>query len=311
MSADERVGPVGRLHELVAGDQRVVVSESGATVRAYEVAGRAVIEPFDGPDTPPIGCQGQLLAPWPNRVVDGRWSWESTPQQLWITEPERGHALHGLVRTLAWAPVGHRPGGITLAATLLAHPGWPFPLAFTVSYDLEPGGLVSRLTATNVGRSPCPYGAAVHPYLCLGGSAVDDVVLDLGAATYVATDDRLAPTGRHPTAGTPFAFDGSRPAGDRQVDNAFTDLARGPDGRVEAAVTTPDGRRVVVWGDASVRWWQVFTGDDLPDRYRRRTLAVEPMTCAPDALNSGDGLAVLAPGARHTMTWGVRPEPPS
>lgn len=304
---EDQLGPGGRLFEIIAGDQRAVVSESGATLRAYEAAGRAVVERFDGPDTEVVGCQGQILAPWPNRIVDGRWARDGTAYQLSITEPERGHALHGLVRTLAWEPVEHRPGGITLATTLLEHPGWPFPLAVTVTYDLHAGGLVSSLTATNVGRRPCPYGAAAHPYLALGGAPVDDVVLDLAADTYVATDDRLAPTGRHPTGGTPFAFDGRRPVGDRQVDSAYTDLVRLPDGRVEAGLTLPDGARTVVWGDATVRWWQLFTGDALPERWRRRTLAVEPMTCAPDALNSGDGLAVLSPGEGHTMTWGLRP----
>ena len=299
------VGPGGRLFEIESGDHRAVVSESGATLRVYEAAGRPVVEPFDGPDTEVVGCQGQILAPWPNRTVDGRWTGGGTTYQLWLTEPERGHAIHGLVRTLAWTPVDPRPDRITLATTLLEHPGWPFPLSFSVTYAVGPEGLVSTVTATNVGRRPCPYGAAAHPYLHLGGAAVDDVVVDLAAATVVETDDRLAPTGRRPTAGSPFAFDGSGPIGDRRVDNAFTDLARLPDGRAAATLTTPDGARTTLWGDASVGWWQLFTGDALPERWRRTTLAVEPMTCAPDALNSGDGLVVLPPGASHTLTWGV------
>lgn len=309
MTASEGVGPGGRLFGIATGGDRAVISESGATLRSYEVAGRPVVEAFAGPDSEPVGCQGQILAPWPNRVVDGRWRWGSTDLQLDITEPQRGHALHGLVRTLAWAPVdppAAEPGRITLAATLLAHPGWPFPLAFSVTYALGPDGLTSRLTATNIGRTPCPYGAAAHPYLALGGGRVDDAVLDLPAATWVATDDRLAPRGRRPTAGSAHRFDGSAPIGDRIVDTAFTDLDRHSNGRVEAALTTPDGHRTVLWGDGSVRWWQVFTGHDLPEPYRRRTLAVEPMTCAPDALNSGDGLVVLQPGEGHTLTWGVR-----
>jgi aldose 1-epimerase len=94
----------------------------------YEVGSRPVIEPFDGPDTVVIGCQGEVLAPWPNRVVDGRWKWAATSHQLWITEPARGHALHGLVRTLAWTVAAREPHQVELETTLLAHPGWPFPL---------------------------------------------------------------------------------------------------------------------------------------------------------------------------------------
>jgi aldose 1-epimerase len=163
-----------------------------------------------------------------------------------------------------------------------------------------------RLTARNIGREECPFGAGVHPYLALPGGSVDEAVLRLPAATWLATDDRLAPTNRHPTAGTHYRFDGDAPIGDRQVDHAFTDLERTADGRVEASVTAPDGRTAIVWGDATVRWWQVFTGDDLPPPWRRTTLAVEPMTCGPDALNTGDDLVILQPGQSHSMTWGIR-----
>ena len=295
----------GRLFEIGHGDQRAVVTESGATLRVYEVAGRPVVEPFEGPETPVIGCQGQVLAPWPNRVVDGRWTWKSTEHQLWITEPERGHALHGLVRALAWTPAAVAAHRIELEATLLAHPGWPFPLHLDATYELGPAGLTSRLVATNIGPAACPYGAGTHPYLALPGGTVDDAGLVIPAATWVATDDRLAPLDRRATAGSPYDFRVGARVGARQVDNAFTDLDRLPDGRVEARATAPDGRTTVVWGDASVRWWQLFTGDVLPERWRRRTLALEPMTCGPDALNTGEDVVVLEPGESHAMTWGL------
>ena len=304
---DQPVGlpPAGRVLEIVAGDQRAVVTESGATLRAYTVGRRPVIEAFDGPEAVVVGSQGEILAPWPNRVVDGRWTWQGEEQQLSITEPDRGHALHGLVRTLTWSVVEHRADFVELDVLLLAHPGWPFPLHCAVTYALRPDGLTSTLTATNVGRRPCPYGAAVHSYLAVAGRVVDDAVLHLPAATWLATDGRLSPTTRQATAGTEYDFSDGTPIGSRQADTAFTDLPRAADGRVEASLTTPDGHRTVLWGDESVRWWQLFTGDALADPWRRTTLAVEPMTCAPNALNTGEDLVVLEPGERHTLTWGI------
>lgn len=295
----------GRLFEIVAGDQRAVVTESGATLRTYDVGPRPVVEPFDGPESPVVGCQGELLAPWPNRTVDGAWTWGAERHQLWLTEPERGHALHGLVRTLAWRPVEVAAEEVVLETTLLAHPGWPFPLHFRASYRLGPKGLAARLTATNIGRHACPYGAAAHPYLAIPGGTVDDARLDIRAATWVETDHRLAPLGHRATAGTPYGFSGDAPVGPRRADNAYTDLERLADGGVEAALTAPDGRTTVVWGDASVRWWQLFTGDALPARWRRRAVALEPMTCGPNALNTGVDLVVLEPGGSSTMTWGL------
>jgi aldose 1-epimerase len=305
--AEGPVAPVGRLFEITEGDQRAVITESGATLRAYDAGRRRVLEPLGQPDTPVVGCQGEILAPWPNRVVDGRWIWGSTERQLSITEPERGHALHGLVRTLRWSPVEAAPSRIALETVLLAHPGWPFPLHLTVSYELGSGGLSSRLTATNIGRETSPYGAAVHPYFAGAGCSVDETVVEIPAATWLATDDRLAPLDRRPTAGTPYAFDAGSPIGARVVDNAFTDLERLPDGRVEARLRFADGSGTVVWGDTSVRWWQLFTGDALPSPWRRTAVAVEPMTCGPDALNTREDLVLLDPGQSHTLGWGISP----
>ena len=51
----------------------------------------------------------------------------------------------------------------------------------------------------------------------------------------------------------------------------------------------------------------LFTGDPLPDVHRRFSLAVEPMTCPPNAFRTGDGLIRLEPGSSFTGTWGVAP----
>ena len=65
---------------------------------------------------------------------------------------------------------------------------------------------------------------------------------------------------------------------------------------------------VSLWMDEAFGYLMLFTGDTIadPDR-RRRGLAVEPMTAAPDAFNSGDGLLVLDPGRPARRCGGSRP----
>jgi aldose 1-epimerase len=59
--------------------------------------------------------------------------------------------------------------------------------------------------------------------------------------------------------------------------------------------------------DAAYTHLMLFTGDTLPETGRRRRgLGVEPMTCAPNAFASGDGLIRLEPGESVTTTWGAR-----
>ena len=50
----------------------------------------------------------------------------------------------------------------------------------------------------------------------------------------------------------------------------------------------------------------LFTGDPLPD-VARRSLAVEPMTCPPNAFRTGRDLIHLAPGQSVSSRWGIHP----
>jgi aldose 1-epimerase len=61
-----------------------------------------------------------------------------------------------------------------------------------------------------------------------------------------------------------------------------------------------------LWADERYPYLMIFTGDGLPDG-ARRSVAVEPMTCAPNAFSSGNGLVLLEPGESHAAAWGITP----
>ena len=81
----------------------------------------------------------------------------------------------------------------------------------------------------------------------------------------------------------------------------FSDLDRDEDGRVRVVIG-----ETTLWADERYPYLMIFTGDGLPD-VQRRSLAVEPMTCAPNAFVSGDGLVRLEPGESHAGAWGISP----
>jgi aldose 1-epimerase len=94
--------------------------------------------------------------------------------------------------------------------------------------------------------------------------------------------------------------------GEQQIDYAFTDLARDEAGRAVCRLTAPDGATAELWADESYPFIELYTGDTLSPPRRRRGLAVEPMTCAPNAFRSGEGLIRLEPGQTHRSRWGAR-----
>jgi aldose 1-epimerase len=268
-----------------------------------------VILGSDADELPPAGA-GQLLVPWPNRIDGGRYSFGGAGFQLGLTEPARGNAIHGLTRWTAWTLVSHDAGSVLLRSAPHGYQGYPFGLEIEAGYRLHPdSGLRVDITARNRGSRSAPYGTGSHPYLTLRTASVDDCELSLSAASWLPVDDRGIPSGPPVTVeGTPYDFRRPRPIGSTQLDHALTGLDRDGDGRAWAHLTADAGAgsRVSLWAGAGYRWLQVFTGDPLgPDR-RRKALAVEPMTCPPNAFVTGDDLLVLEPGEAVTHSWGIQ-----
>jgi len=296
--------PSGRQLELRSGDQRAVVVEVGAGLRSYSVGGRELLDGYGLDEMATVG-RGQVLMPWPNRIADGRYAFAGATHQLALNEPEERNAIHGLVRWAPWSVGRAETDRIVLEHTLHPQPGYPFSLALRLEYSLSAGGLRVASTATNVGSSACPFGSGAHPYLTLGTETVDPVVLRMPGRTVLQVDGRGIPAGTAPVEGTEYDFRRPRPIAGTKLDHAFTDLDRDDDGLARVQLDHA-GLEVTLWLDGSYRYVQLFTGDGLPN-VSRRSLAVEPMTCAPNAFQSGDGLLVLEPGESATAAWGIQP----
>jgi aldose 1-epimerase len=287
---------------LTLGDQQAVVHARGGRVETYRAGGTEVLAGGENPEL--FAFRGALLAPWPNRVAGARWRWQAKELVLPVNDPGSGSALHGLVFDVDWSVEQIDATIVLLSYAIAAQPGYPFPLQLTASYALDRGGLRCALRAVNVGAEPAPVGLGVHPYVAVPG-VVDDVVLTLPATTLLETDSTWQETGRRAAAGTGLDFSSGRRIGDAALDDAFTDVRADDDGCSRAGVELPDGRLVTVWAGSSCRWWQVYTADTLLPADRRRSVAVEPMTCPPNTLNTGE-IDVIAPGEALQLDWGFQ-----
>lgn len=293
--------------ELRHGPYAAYVASVGASLRALQHDGRDLVVPF-GPDEVRPAYRGVALAPWPNRVVDGRYTFEGVSHQLPLTEPDRGHALHGLATWLDFDIVEQTASEVVLTATIEPQAGYPWRVAVTVRYTLDEGGLHTEVAARNESGTPAPVGLSGHPYLIAGSGRVDDWTLELPAGRYLVVDDeRLIPQYDESVATrSAFDFRSPRRIGATFIDHAFTALDRDPDGIATVRLVAPDGDGVGLAWDGASPWVQIHTADrpDAPE-LSRIGLAVEPMTCAPDAFNSGTDLIVLTPGQRTEAGWTV------
>jgi aldose 1-epimerase len=287
----------GQQFTIAAGKHRATVVEVGAGLRRYTHAGRDVTGTYGEGVLPPKGC-GITLVPWPNRLRAGRYTFDGTTQQAALTEPKTGNAIHGLGRWARWTPLAQTRSRITLALDIVPQNGYPFEVRAEVTYTLHAArGLTVTARAQNCGQQRAPFGAGFHPYLAAGGP-LERTRVKVPASTVLVVDDAQIPIAAKPVAGTSFDLRRGARLGERRFDDGFTGL-RFSDGRAVASVDDTQ-----LWVDENWRYLQVFTVDDLAGM---PAVAVEPMTCAPDAFNSGDGLIVLEPGTSWSGTWGIMP----
>jgi aldose 1-epimerase len=292
--------------EIAHGEQRVAVGALGGGLRSYEVGGRPIIDGFPAGERPTSG-RGQVLVPWPNRIENGSYEFDGKRMQLPLTEPEHGNAIHGLVRRAEWNVVDLATDRVVLEYLLEAQPGYPFALALSIEYALSEAGLMVTTTARNLGPDPCPYGCGQHPYLTLGTPTVDPLRLEVPAEVVVFSDERGLPERSASVGGTEYDFRAGRTIGAIVLDNAYTELERDPGGRANVLLDDPEsGAGLTLWVDESYGYVMVFTGDPLPD-VARRSVAVEPMTCPPNAFRTGESLIRLAPGESTSSRWGIEP----
>jgi aldose 1-epimerase len=300
------LAPSGEQFELVLGEQRAVVVGFGGGLRSYSASGKDLLDGY-GPDEMSSSGRGQVLIPWPNRVQGGSYDFGGRTHQLALDEPAAGNAIHGLVRWAGWTAAEREASRVVLEHTLHPQPGYPFALAVSIDYALVPEGLRVRTRATNVGAAACPFGAGAHPYVTVGTPTVDSALLHVPASDVLRSDEHGIPFASGSVEGTELDFTQPRPIGQTKLDTAFTSLERNGDGIASVDLRHPDqGYGVSVWVDDSYRYLMLYTGDDRPD-VRRRSLAVEPMTCPPNAFRSGDDLIVLEPGEWFEGAWGIAP----
>lgn len=288
------IAPTGTQYQLAHGRYRATVTEVGAVLRSLTVDGRELLWTF-AEDQAPRSSMGRHLIPWPNRIRDGRYRFEGNSYQLPITEVPRHNASHGLGVGLPWQLVSHTDDAITQRATIYPQPGWPFVLTVEITHELDDNGVTVTVEAVNDGAVALPYGYGVHPYFAVP-EGVASARLRAPFSRRLLVDERMLPTDLILAEGDDDLSE-EVTIGDLSLDTAFT----GAPAPWEVVLTTAHST-ITVWAGETLPWVQLF----IPNS--RDAVAIEPMTCGPDAYNPGpthDALVVLEPGQSHLATWGI------
>ncbi|WP_159610740.1 aldose 1-epimerase family protein [Glutamicibacter sp. JC586] len=297
----------GQVLTLKAHGFTAEIATLGATLVSLEYQGRPLVRAFD-----PLGerpaYSGAILAPWPNRVTDGNYRWDGVQYQLPLSEPARGHALHGLVTDDLFTPGEHADQSLELRTTISPSEGYPFEIQLAITYQLEAQGLRITAAVTNNGSQAAPFGWGSHAYLVAPGKNVNGWNLSLPAQrVQLIEGERLLPKDVVSVDSTELDFRSARVVGDTFIDHAYTGLDAGEDQLIRAVLTDENGIGSQVIWDETQPWVQIHTADRDDPELNRTGLAIEPMTCPPGAFNSGEDVIRLEPGSSHQTSWVIAP----
>ena len=277
-----------------------VIRSNGAGLSVLKYQNRDLVEPFQ--NVQPTKYQGDVLAPWPNRIKDGKYSYKGKNYQAPVNEKSRNNALHGLVNNVPWEVKDVSTSHVRLNTVLKSSDAYPGELDLEILYSLDHQGLKIEIKSTNVGSNSVPYGVSIHPYLIADSSTkVDEWILKIKSHKYFRVDsERLLPISIE-SIPKEFDFREGMRISNTFIDHAF--LLEFEGNPSEISLTSANGQGVLMRHSENLTWVQIHTADRDGGADSRRCLAVEPMTCPPDAFNSGIDVVELNPGDVHRSHW--------
>ena len=294
---------------LSSGDNKssATIGRVGAALVSWTISETELVEPGNLDAVGPY-CEGIVMAPWPNRLEDGKWSHNGQTLEFPLNIQSQQNANHGLLIDHPYDLIERTESSVTLGANIHARTAYPFNVFTTVTYELLPNGIKVTHSAVNHSAESAPYAVGGHPYFQIAGVATADLVLKSEAASVLETNERQIPIAKIATEGTRFNLrDGVR-VGDNFYDHNFTDLVRDAQGLAHTYLTADDGRELDIWQGPEFKHVVIFSPDfywDLDRDSQRVAVAIEPQTAAANAFKNGDDLIWLGQGETFQASWGV------
>lgn len=301
MSFTETKVPFGPYTKVVVkheetGNEITIIPEMGARLNHFQVNLHGdSVDIIDGySDAHALAeeakAKGSLLAPYPNRVADGRYTFNGKEYQLGINKPGEHNAIHGFVSSQPFVLESSEQVDdyyeLVLKGDFLEEEGYPFRFSMTVRYRFGGPWLEVDTEFRNTGKIALPAGFGWHPYFRTSGT-ITNLRLTLPEVERIDVDERLIPTGAKEKYDE---FAAAHPIGMTEFDTGFQLVGEGREVQLFDEALGLYITMTLPAIDSQYQYLQVYTPPS------RESIALEPMTCAANAFNNGWGLKKLAPG---------------
>jgi len=281
------------------------VPDYGCCLLDIQVAGTSFLDGYTTPIELDLNRWGKsgLLFPFPNRMAEGRYSWQGEHYNFPINDPATGTAVHGFGMDKKFRTLRINTDENVAAVSCQYEydgkfPSYPFPFNLSIEFSLDQeGSFEMEYRCWNMGTTALPWGFGWHPYFQVGDH-IQEAHLTTPELKMVGVDEQMIPTGKRYEFNE---FAAGKQIGATVLDNCFVPLAESPTS-LEIQLRGERGT-LHYWqetGEEGMNYVQLFTPP------YRKSLAIEPMSCNVDAFNNQDGLITLQPGDMARGRFGFR-----
>lgn len=237
------------------------------------------------------------LSPFANRIANGEFEFRGEKFKIFANETETKHALHGFLHNKKFSIASKQTNSISL---FYEYPGdiegYKYPYIIIVTYTLTKQGLECKTEIENLSKKPMPLSDGWHPYFnfdCL----VDDLFLKIPSEITLDRNETFIPNSKFIKNSKYTEFE---IIGNSKFNDCFVlDENKG----IENTIIWNKEKNVklVVWQETGYRKYNYIQFFIPP---HRQSIAIEPMTSAPDAFNNKMGLIVLEPKEKISIRYG-------
>ncbi len=260
----------------------------GASIQEFSKNGISIIKGFDKVDDYKMQHTSSILCPFPGRVEHGKYDYDNNTYQLETNENNRNNAIHGKVAHEFFECIHSENSENKAVLTFSYTPkkldkGYPFAYRVQAKYIITNENLLLDISIENLDETNIPFGLGWHPYFVCPD--MQSSILQFNSTKEILCDTEMIPIDEKAVIiSSPFKIE------DLHFDTCFTLN----DKKVSLQTDTYSIDMVVL--NSENQFIQIFTP------HSRDCIALEPMTCAPDAFNNQMGLLELKPSTSYTYS---------
>ena len=230
--------------------------------------------------------KSSFLFPYPNRIENGSYSFNGTGYKLFCNETALNNALHGHIHNkpfrITSKTFNEKEAKLTLSYSdngITA--GFPFPFNIDITYAISATNIHITFNVLNSGTKAFPFGIGWHPYFNV--EDLSNSILNFeGISQYELNSNMIPKKEQNIKHSLPLKIENT------QLDDCYV---------LRNNRTTFNSKKYHLKIDFSAskknNFLQIYTPPN------RKSIAIEPMTCAPNAFNNMDGLLTLNPSKSY------------